>query len=102
MTTWAGQQLSSLKQSGSSAKGTALKGIADFDIFISLKSDTTETLKEIYDKLDTSIKNAGWTKPDDSWKTEWQMWFDGGSRFWNINYIIDKKEFVDFSVNGVA
>lgn len=60
LTTWAGQQLSSLKQSGSSAKGTALKGIADFDIFISLKSDTTETLKEIYNKLDTAIKNAGW------------------------------------------
>ena len=60
LTTWAGQQLSSLKQSGSSAKGTALKGIADFDIFISLKSDTTETLKEIYNKLDTTIKNAGW------------------------------------------
>ncbi|WP_312322043.1 nucleotidyltransferase domain-containing protein [Soonwooa sp.] len=58
--TWAGQQLSSLKQSGSSAKGTALKGIADFDIFISLKSDTTETLKEIYNKLDTTLKNAGW------------------------------------------
>jgi hypothetical protein len=44
----------------------------------------------------------GWTKPDESWKTEWQMWFDGGSRFWNINYIIDKKEFIDFQVNGVA
>lgn len=58
--TWAGEQLSSLKQSGSSAKGTALKGIADFDIFISLKSDTTETLKEIYNKLDTTLKNAGW------------------------------------------
>ena len=61
LTTWAGQQLSSLKQSGSSAKGTALKGIADFDIFISLKSDTTETLKDIYNKLETSIKNAGWS-----------------------------------------
>tara|TARA_R110002074_G_C12161220_1_gene631235 strand:+ start:54 stop:569 length:516 start_codon:yes stop_codon:yes gene_type:complete len=44
----------------------------------------------------------GWTKPDDSWKKEWQIVFDGGSRFWNINYIIDKKEFVDFQVNGVA
>jgi hypothetical protein len=44
----------------------------------------------------------GWTKPDESWKTEWQMWFDGGSRFWNINYIIHKKEFIDFQVNGVA
>jgi hypothetical protein len=61
LTTWAGQYLSSIKQSGSSAKGTALKGIADFDIFISLKSNTTETLKEIYDKLDTTITNAGWT-----------------------------------------
>ena len=60
LTTWAGQQLSSLKQSGSSAKGTALKGIADFDIFISLKADTTNTLKEIYDILDSTFKAAGW------------------------------------------
>ena len=44
----------------------------------------------------------GFTKPDDSWKTEWQMWFDGGSRYWNIKYTIDKKEFIDFRVNGVA
>lgn len=61
LTNWAGQELSALKQSGSSAKGTALKGIADFDIFISLKSDTRETLKEIYDKLETAVKGAGWT-----------------------------------------
>lgn len=60
LTTWAGQQLSSLKQSGSSAKGTALKGIADFDIFISLKADTTNSLKDIFDKLETTIKAAGW------------------------------------------
>lgn len=60
LTTWAGQQLSSLKQSGSSAKGTALKGIADFDIFISLKADTTNSLRDIFDKLDTTIKGAGW------------------------------------------
>lgn len=60
LTNWAGQQLSTLKQSGSSAKGTAIKGIADFDIFISLKSDTTETLKEIYDTLETVVKGAGW------------------------------------------
>jgi len=44
----------------------------------------------------------GFTKPEDSWKTEWQMIFDGGSRYWNIKYIIDKKEFVEFQVNGVA
>lgn len=54
LTNWGGQQLSSLKQSGSSAKGTALKGITDFDIFISLKSDTTNTLKDIYDKSTVS------------------------------------------------
>ncbi len=46
LTTWAGLQLSSIKQSGSIAKGTALKGIADFDIFISLKADTTNSLKD--------------------------------------------------------
>lgn len=61
LTNWAGQQLSALKLSGSSAKGTALKGIADLDIFISLKSDTSETLKEIYEKLETEVKGAGWT-----------------------------------------
>ncbi|WP_285656451.1 hypothetical protein [Allomuricauda sp. NBRC 101325] len=44
----------------------------------------------------------GFEKPDVSWKTEWQMWFDGGSIYWNIKYVIDKKEFVDFSVNGIA
>lgn len=60
LTNWAGQQLSSLKQSGSSAKGTALKGIADLDIFISLKSDTSETLKDIYNKLESTIEKAGY------------------------------------------
>jgi len=59
LTTWAGQQLAGLKQSGSSAKGTAIKGVSDFDIFISLKSDTTETLKEIYNLLDTYVKDKG-------------------------------------------
>ncbi|MFY8187245.1 MAG: hypothetical protein ACOVLC_04730 [Flavobacterium sp.] len=44
----------------------------------------------------------GYEKPDESWKTKWQIWFDGGSQFWNINYIIEKKEFVDFQVNGVS
>lgn len=44
----------------------------------------------------------GWSKPDDSWKTEWQTWFDGGSRYWNITYIMDKNEFVNFWVNGVS
>lgn len=61
LTEWAGTQLSLLKQSGSSAKGTAVHGIADFDIFISLKSDTTQTLKEIYNLLDTFVTSKGYT-----------------------------------------
>lgn len=57
---WAGQQLSSIKKSGSSAKGTAVHGIADFDIFISLKSDTTQSLKELYNLLDTFVSSKGY------------------------------------------
>mgnify|MGYP001248606005 CR=1 FL=1 len=59
LTNWAGTQLSELKQSGSSAKGTAIKGVADFDIFISLKADTTQTLKEIFNLLDDRVKASG-------------------------------------------
>lgn len=44
----------------------------------------------------------GWTRPDDRWKTEWQMTFDGGSRYWNIKYLVDENKFMDFRVNGVA
>lgn len=57
---WAGGQLSSIKKSGSSAKGTAVHSIADFDIFISLKSDTTQTLKELYNMLDTFVASKGY------------------------------------------
>lgn len=60
LTEWAGTQLSSLRQSGSSAKGTAVHSIADFDIFISLKSDTTQTLKEIFNLLDTFVTSKGY------------------------------------------
>lgn len=45
---WTGLRLAELKQSGSSAKGTAIRGVADVDIFISLKSDTNDTLKDLY------------------------------------------------------
>lgn len=57
---WAGGQLVSIKKSGSSAKGTAVHGIADFDIFISLKSNTTQTLKELYNLLDTFVSSKGY------------------------------------------
>jgi hypothetical protein len=56
---WAGVYLNELKRSGSSAKGTAVRGTADFDIFISLKSETPETLKEVYNSLDNYVKLNG-------------------------------------------
>jgi hypothetical protein len=54
---WAGYQLSELIKSGSSVKGTAIKGVSDIDLFISLKSDTNGTLKEIYNSLDDFVKS---------------------------------------------
>ncbi len=48
---WAGTQLNEIFVSGSYAKDTGIRGSTDIDLFISLKSDTTETLKEIYDSL---------------------------------------------------
>jgi len=52
---WAGDQLSEIFVSGSSAKGTALKGSSDLDLFVSLKANTTETLKEIFNSLNTRL-----------------------------------------------
>ena len=48
---WGGSQIAAVKPSGSTAKGTAVKGSADLDVFISLKSSTTETLGQVYDSL---------------------------------------------------
>ncbi|WHH59785.1 nucleotidyltransferase domain-containing protein [Petroclostridium sp. X23] len=48
---WAGIQLNNVYYSGSRAKGTAINLSSDIDLFISLKSDTTNTLKEIYTSL---------------------------------------------------
>lgn len=57
---WAGQQLRSGSYSGSYAKGTAIRGRTDVDIFISLKSDTTNTLKVIFDGLHGWIAKNGY------------------------------------------
>ncbi len=59
--TWAGQQLNALEYSGSYAKETGVHGISDVDIFISLKSDTRNTLKEIYDGLCSLAQKQGWS-----------------------------------------
>ena len=48
---WAGQYLLGITYSGSSAKGTAIKGLADVDLFISLDPQTPQTLAEIYNNL---------------------------------------------------
>jgi hypothetical protein len=59
--TWAGQQLNALEYSGSYAKGTGVRGISDVDVFISLKYDTTNTLKELYGSLYSLALQNGWS-----------------------------------------
>lgn len=59
--TWAGQQLNALQYSGSYAKETGVHGVSDVDVFISLKSDTTNTLKELYDSLYSLAQQQGWS-----------------------------------------
>ena len=59
ITNWAGNNLNSIKLSGSRAKGTALKGGADLDLFISINQNTLLTLKEMYTSLyDYMITNG--------------------------------------------
>lgn len=59
--TWAGQQLDALQYSGSYSKETGVRGISDVDVFISLKSDTTNTLREIYNGLYQLAQWQGWS-----------------------------------------
>ena len=59
--TWAGEQLNALEYSGSYAKQTGVHGVSDVDAFISLKSDTTNTLKEIYNTLYSLAQRQGWS-----------------------------------------
>ncbi|TSC90381.1 MAG: hypothetical protein G01um10145_53 [Microgenomates group bacterium Gr01-1014_5] len=61
---WAGNQLVDVKFSGSHAKGTGVSGKTDTDLFISLKSNTSNTLKEIYNSLNSLMLGKGYnTKP---------------------------------------
>lgn len=59
--TWAGQQLTALEYSGSYAKETAVRGISDVDVFISLKSDTQGTLKDLYNSLYALAQEQRWS-----------------------------------------
>jgi len=58
---WARTQLNALKYSGSYAKRTGVRGISDVDMFISLKSDTQGTLKELYYSLYGLAQRQGWS-----------------------------------------
>jgi len=57
---WANGQLLSITPSGSFAKGTANKSGTDIDLFISLSSNTSETLKEVYEKLFKWMNGKGY------------------------------------------
>jgi hypothetical protein len=48
---WAGRSLLGVSYSGSYAKGTAIRGGTDVDLFISLSPDTPGSLKDIYNSL---------------------------------------------------
>ena len=58
---WAGSQLRTVHPSGSFAKGTANHSGTDIDLFVSLKSDTSATLKHIYTTLFNKMKEKGYT-----------------------------------------
>lgn len=58
---WAGSQLREVCFSGSYAKGTAIRGTTDVDLFISLKADTNETLKQLFDMLFNRMRNSGYS-----------------------------------------
>jgi tRNA nucleotidyltransferase (CCA-adding enzyme) len=58
---WAGTFLGGVNPSGSFAKGTANHSGTDIDLFISLSQDTTESLKDIYDKLFKKMTEKGYS-----------------------------------------
>jgi predicted nucleotidyltransferase len=58
---WAGSCLYDVYLSGSRSKGTAISLSSDFDLFVSLKADTENTLREIYDSLHNYLIYYGLT-----------------------------------------
>jgi hypothetical protein len=58
---WANGHLLSVTPSGSFAKGTANLSGTDIDLFVSVSPNVTETLREVYDKLERALQNAGYT-----------------------------------------
>src|SRR5688500_4444159 len=58
---WGGGYLREISPSGSFAKGTANRSGTDIDLFLSLMPHTPDTLSQIYNSLDTALKQAGYT-----------------------------------------
>jgi len=58
---WAGQWLSGVSYSGSYAKGTAISIGTDLDLFISLSSNTPNSLRDIYESLYSRAQDEGWS-----------------------------------------
>lgn len=58
---WANRFLIGVSPSGSFAKGTANRSGTDIDLFISLSTQTGETLKEIYESLFKCMADIGYT-----------------------------------------
>jgi len=56
---WGAGYLLSVSPSGSFAKGTANRSGTDIDLFLSVSSQCTNTLKEIYERLYTQMQNNG-------------------------------------------
>jgi hypothetical protein len=56
---WAGNYLVSMNPSGSFAKGTAIRGGTDIDIFASVSQEATESLETIYTTLYNRLKQDG-------------------------------------------
>jgi hypothetical protein len=57
---WGNQYLTAIHPSGSFAKGTANASSTDIDVFVSLRADVPNTLKEIYDKLCDALTQNGY------------------------------------------
>jgi hypothetical protein len=57
---WAGQSSVDISFSGSYAKGTAVSGTTDIDLFISLSSSTPGDLQDIYEGLFQYASRQGW------------------------------------------
>jgi len=60
ITQWAGECLNDIYLSGSRAKGTAINLSSDLDLFISLKSTTSNSLGELYESLYNFINLNGY------------------------------------------